>query len=205
MKNWIPCSPFDKASRTMMTFILETCQDIKRYTDRRIFLGDRKGSAKPQWMLLNEWMNDYMRLHREVEDVPRYAMKDAMNEIMTNGIKKQPQFRRDYNVFSIEPRSGWKRELDESETEWKDYTNGKVKKEDGRVVNPTTAIERMYEDGFVAFRWGKVKMKGNYADILGSQVEKKNIQRDQFLRRVVTIDLSRLNDEDDWKINFNLE
>lgn len=210
MKHWIPCQPTDRAASTMMRFILETSQAVKTYTAQRIYLGDRRGSNKPVENLMNEWLNDYMRLHRIAADVPRYAVRDAMEEVLTNGIKTWPEERADWNGFSVQPRKGWKGEEEKEEAiSWEEYIRGKrkrvVKEGDRRSVIPDMAVRSLMEKGIVGFKWGRVLLRGAYENKLGVQAAQHGIGKEEFLKHVKKMDFVRLTSDSDWKVNFTLE
>lgn len=209
MKNWIMCKPVDKGSLAMMNFILETSQKIKTYTVQRIYLGDRKGSNKPIENLMNEWIQDYLRLHRIAEDVPRYALRDGMREVLVNGIRVLPEEKIDWNGFSVEPRKGWRKKKEETPAlSWEEYIGGKKKKEvredDQRTVRPDLAVRSLFERGTVSFRWGRVALLGKYEQKLGVQGAKKGIGKEDFLRHVKQVDFYSLG-KDRWKVHFVLE
>lgn len=193
-----------------MRFILETSQDVKSYTARRIWLGERKGSIKPVQQLLNEWLGEYLRQNRIAEDAPRFALRDAMNEILTYGVKTPPEERIDWEGFSVEPRKGWSKEkkAEEPGMTWDQYMSGKTKKVEGdnRTVKPDLAVRSLYEQGIVRFRWGSIHLRGPYEDRLTIQAARAGIPKEDFLRRVTQIDLVRVKEEtDNWKVNFILE
>lgn len=194
----------------MMRFILQTSQEVKNYTVQRIFLGDRKSSNKPVEFLMNEWLNDYLRLHRVAEDVPRYAMRDAMQEILKNGTKTRPEERIDWNGFSVVPRKGWRKEkVDITTMSWEEYTKGKTRREvkegDNRTVVPDMAVRSLMEKGIIGFKWGRVLLRGPYEDRLGVQAAQHGIGKEEFLKHVKQIDFVRLTSDSDWKVNFTLE
>lgn len=205
--NWILCSPADKQTAASMRYILETCQSIKDYTHDRIFLGHRRGNRKPLESLIKEWLANYIRTHIVAEDAPRYALRDAMREVLVNGIAVHPSERTDYQVFTAEPRPGWKKASEKKKTlSWGDYLEGKSTKEetDRREVRPDVAVGMLFEHGSFSFRWGQVQLRGRYTGRLQTQAGKKGIDGVDFLKKTKEVDFMRINDED-WKVNFNLE
>lgn len=209
MKNWILCKPADRQTLGSMRYILETCQDLKNYTHNRIFLGNRRNNRKPLENLINEWGNDYLRLYRIAEDAPRHALRDAIREVLVNGIQVHPRDRKDYQVFTVEPRPGWRKASEKKKTlSWGDYLEGKEKKDDfdRRTVTPDAAIESLFERGLFSFRWGQIQLRGEFTKNLQSQAKKEGIDELDFLKRVKEIDFMRMGKEwENWKVNFNLE
>lgn len=209
MKNWITCGPADRQTTASMRYILETCQTAKKYTYHRILAGDRKGNRKPLSTLIDEWTREFLRIHRLAEDAPRYALKDAIREVLVNGISVHPQERKDYQVYTVEPRPGWKKVNESRKTlSWSDYLEGKKSERgiDKRTITPDAAIQTLFEYGLFSFRWGQVYLRGEFARKLQSQAKKRGIDEVDFLRKVKDIDFMRLGDGwEDWKVNFNLE
>lgn len=212
MKYWIPCQPAERNTRAMMRFILATSQQVKIYTAKRIEAGDRKNSTKPVDVLMKEWLGEYLKQARQAEDAPRYALQDAIGEVLRNGVGTWPDQRVDWEAFSVEARGGWKKEKKKKEealVSWEDYLEGKAKKEikegDKRTVVPDQAVKDLLEKGILRFKWGTVQLEGNYASRLAVQAASKGIAPEDFLRRVSTIDFVKVSVKDEWKANFVLE
>lgn len=210
MKNWIVCGPYDRQTLASMRYILTTCQGVKDFTHDRILGGMRKASRKPVEDLITEWVKDYVRLNVIAQDAPRFALKDAAREVMVNGIAVHPRDRTDYMAFTVEPRPGWSQENKVKKTlAWGDYLEGKSNQEseDRRVVTPENSIEKLFEEGLVSFRWGRVLLRGSYVVKLNMTARKAGIDNSEFLKKTKSVDfaLTNFGDYETWKVNFNVE
>lgn len=208
MKNWIPCVPEDKNTATAMNFYLETSKRVKEWTYRKVVNGDRKGSIKPQEVLRKEWLRLFHEEYVIAFDVPGYVLRDAMDEILENGTVKEPVQRLDWEIFSVEPREGWKTEdkRREKSVSWEDYTKEwktKEKDVDRRVVDPERCLRSLLVDGLIRFKWGTVLLGEKYEERIEIQAAREGVFKADFLRQTKKIDFKKVG-PDMWKVNFEI-
>lgn len=191
----------------MMKFILESCQQVKLYATEKMVQGEHRGSTKGREGIVSEWVSGYIRLNRIAEDVPRYSLRNAVEDILDGGTSVPLERRNSYRIFVVDPRIGWKKQTDfGTELNWEDYLEGRTTpKEDHRTVKPDTATYNLFEEGLVSFKWGRILLKGKFTEVIDRQCQVKGIDRMNFLREVKDIQFARIGSTDRWKVNFNIQ
>lgn len=188
---WVDVYPANKETAAMLRFTLTHCQGIKKYTAERILNGDRKpgGPAGGAKRGVEAWLRDYLAKTKATADIPRYALRDALAGVWEDGVSKQmPWQKKEWNIFRAEPRAPWK----------------EAPKQGPLFVNRRKDADRLFEQGELTFRWGKLKFKRKALEQLNGLLVEKGWLREELLERLQLIEFYST-DKEKWQVNFIFE
>lgn len=199
---WLPCEPLDRDSAAMMNFILAACQAVKKVTYERIERGDRKGSIVPRQKTRDQWLAEFLKKYSYADEVPRYALRNAMDKIMEEGTRKRPEARQDWNLFAVEARKGWyPHRRYRPRVTWEQWSNGEETKERVQRVTASGTASELFETGEIYFRWAKIRLTPAGVKKLEAEMALQEVTPEQLIVMVTSIEFAKR--KNGWWLNFS--
>lgn len=194
----------------MMRYILKSCQEIKVYAVERISNGDRRpgGPAGGAKRGIEEWLNDFMRKHTAIGEVPRYALRDALTRVWEEGIHgRMPYQKKEWNIFRVDPRPGWKtaeKKVEEASLSWEDYQAGKSAVTTVRplILTKSKTATKLFERGLLDFKWGHVEFKRKAQEELNALLVEKSWMREELVANIQVLEFCSVGTQGLWQVNL---
>lgn len=200
--DWFDFEPADRESEAMFAFILETCQDIKGWAYDRIVEEGRKPGPTPKEVRREQWLEDYFRINPSALDIPRYALRSALEVVLEYGKKKNPRKATAWNKFQVDPRKGWRKEANRDKVvSWDDWLKGKeASSYEQRVTKDKTAM-LLFEKGLLHFRWGRLEFNKTNLRRLAQVAVENDWSLEELIHHIKQINFRRWRDR--WQVNFD--
>lgn len=201
--DWFDVVAVDRESEAMLGFILETCQDIKVWAYERIVTEGRKPGPTPKEVRREEWLEEYLRLKPEATDVPRQALRSALEMTLDYGKKKNPRIALAWNKFSVDPRKGWRKtENKEKVVSWDDWVKGKEISSYEQRVTKEKATVQLFSQNTLAFRWGRIGFNNTPLRRLQEHITQLDLSQEEFIAKIKSVNFRRWRGK--WQVNFDI-
>ena len=209
-KTWIECEPFNSETRGMMFFMLTTCQSLKLWVMERRKNGELKpGGEEGEGAKRQEkWLQEYLEEHTAAKDIPRYTLRQAIDEVWEADKTTNLARMRSWSDFSVEPRQGWSAYVTTTRKKltYEEWLAGKTNAPSRPRVTADKAVEDLFDHNVIRFRWGQVffeNVKGLRA-IRRLAMEHRAVNYGSFFARIEEMTFRYHNEEASWQVKIDL-